>query len=102
MIDPSLELSAERDAGLPGLKDTDMVALNPDEQYFVDHEDELLTAYEGRFVAIRRREVVGDAGTRRELEQILARKFRKLVSVMVRQVVPGAFEFVAEKPILIS
>ena len=78
------------------------VHLNPDEQFFVDHKDKLLEAYEGRFVAIRHGTVVADAATRRELEEVLTQKYDTPVYAMVRRVTKGAFEFGPEDSILIS
>ena len=97
-----MDRSTEKGAALPSLEETVAVHLNPDEQFFVDHKDELLKAYEGRFVAIRDCMVVADAATRRELEEILAQKYGEPVYAMVRRVTEGAFEFGPENSILIS
>jgi hypothetical protein len=98
----SVDTSAERGAGLLGVDKASVVRLNPDEQFFVEHKDELLRAYEGRFVAIRHGEVAADAATHRELEETLSRKYGEPVYAMVRRVTKGSFEFRAEEPIFIS
>lgn len=87
---------------MASLEQSGVLHLNPDEQFFVDRKDELLAAYEGRFVAIRHGAVAADAATRRELEDILARKYGKPVYAMVKRVTKGSFEFRPEGPILIS
>ncbi|MDX9975181.1 MAG: hypothetical protein RBU21_19495 [FCB group bacterium] len=78
------------------------VRLNPDERFFIDHEAELMKAYEGRFVAIRHCEVAADAATRRELEEILVRKYGAPAYAMVRRVAKSAFDLSPAGAILIS
>jgi hypothetical protein len=94
--------TTERGIALSSLEKSATGKLNPDERFFVDHKNELLKAYEGRFVAIRHGEIAGDAPTRRELEKKLARKFGAPVYAMVRRVTQSAFDFGPEPPILIS
>jgi hypothetical protein len=91
----------ERGKNVPHVDELATVSLNADEQFYLDHKSSLLGAYADRFVAIRHCEIVADAATRRELEEVLSRKFDRPVYTMVRRVTPASFEFGPEDSIVI-
>ena len=95
-------MSTERGKKAPNADELGTVSLNSDEQFYLDHKCSLLGAYEDRFVAIRHCEIVADAATRRELEELLSKKFDRPVYTMVRRVTPASFEFGPEDSIVIT
>ena len=95
-------MSTERGKNVPNVDELATVSLNADEQFYLDHKNSLLGAYEDRFVAIRQCEIVADAATRRELEVVLSKMFDRPVYAMVRRVTPASFEFGPEDSIVIT
>ncbi|MBM4161687.1 MAG: hypothetical protein FJ217_11405 [Ignavibacteria bacterium] len=62
--------------------------LDKEFKYFLDHQDELLTKYEGRYIVIKDQKVIGSYES--ELEAYTeTRKKHKLGTFLIQHCIPG-------------